>query len=367
MALFIGAISGTSVDSLDLAVIDSDRLDEILYFESVEFPRELRSDLLTLNRPGADEIRRMGLTHAKLGQFIGSAINGFIDKFDLDSKQVIAIGSHGQTIRHHTDADPAFTVQIGDGNRIAEQTGIQTITNFRDRDIAAGGEGAPLVPIYHDVLFRCGKHSRVIVNIGGIANITLLPAAQEKPVSGHDTGPGNALLDAWIQHHKGVSYDPDGSWGRKGSLHKPLLNALLDDEWFDRPPPKSTGKELFNLDYIRSALNRSASNSIDTEDVQATLVDFTAKTIADAVQETKAREVIICGGGRHNQHVLRRLRARLANSTVVVCEELGIDGDSIEAAAFAYLAYCLVTSKPGNLPSVTGARGPRLLGVIHPA
>ena len=368
---FVGAISGTSVDGLDLAVISSpDDVDQPLRINaslSVELPPHLRGELTALAQPGADEVRRAGLASAQLGDFIGTAIVDFLRDCALTPADIEGIGSHGQTIRHHPEASPAFSVQIGDGSRIAETTGIDTITDFRARDIAAGGEGAPLVPRFHEEMFRSTQTDRVLLNLGGIANISVL--ARDRPsVFGFDTGPANALMDCWIDLQRGQAYDDDGAWAASGTCNSALLEALMNDSYLDRPPPKSTGKERYNLAFIETALARVV-DAIAEQDVQATLCEFTAASVANAITQwaTQAGEVVVCGGGRRNGHLMSCLRALLPAHGVVIAEDIGVDGDGLEAAAFAWLAKCFIDRIPGNAPDATGARGPRILGCLYPA
>ncbi|MEP1596358.1 MAG: anhydro-N-acetylmuramic acid kinase, partial [Halieaceae bacterium] len=286
-------------------------------------------------------------------------------------EEIRAIGSHGQTIRHrpasagHSPAS-AFTLQIGDPNSIAELTGITTVADFRRRDVAAGGEGAPLAPAFHAAAFSTPTEPRAIVNIGGIANATLLQG--EELLAGFDTGPGNTLLDQWIQQHQGQSYDRDGNWSSEGEIIPALREQLLSDPYFDRTGPRSTGKEYFNLQWLERALTPLPEQP-SNRDVQATLADVTAQSIADGITSTgfAPAAVYICGGGACNTDLMRRLYQKLAPARLETTEVLGIEPEWVEAAAFAWLAHQAVTGKPGNAPAVTGAEGPRVLGGIYPA
>jgi len=292
----------------------------------------------------------------------------------VDARDVVAIGSHGQTIRHRPagaayDGQHPFTWQIGDGNVIAERTGITTVADFRRRDVAAGGHGAPLLPALHAALLRSPDESRAVLNLGGIANLTLLPrASQDSPgdVRGFDTGPANALLDAWCERHTGARFDADGAFAARGRVDDGLLAQLLADHWFAQPPPKSTGREQFHLDWLQARLGQA---SRAPEDVQATLLELTAATIADALRATQpgTTRVLACGGGVHNPRLLERIAARLPGVVVESTAVHGVDPDFVEAMGFAWLARQTLASRPGNLPSVTGARAPRVLGAIHPA
>lgn len=360
---FIGTITGTSVDGLDLALIEVGARIRFVDAETRPLPDALRGLLLALGQPGADDLDRIGSADAALGGFIGSAINSFLVDRQLTAADIRAIGSHGQTIRHRPDAEHPFTWQIGDPNRIAELTGITTVADFRRRDMAAGGQGAPLVPIFHECLFRSPDECRVIVNIGGISNLTVLPAGPEAPIGGFDTGPGNALLDAWCGRHQGRSFDENGRWAGSGNLLQPLLDTLLADAFLSRSPPKSTGREVFNLPWLEPHLPAEA----DPADVQRTLAEYTARTITDAVRRwsADAARLIVCGGGRLNSLLMTRLQA-LSPVPVETSEAHGYDGDAMEAAAFAWLAHRRLTGEPGNAQKVTGAEGPRVLGAVYP-
>lgn len=356
--LFIGAISGTSVDGLDLAMIDVEpRVPRIVDATTEPIPDPLADSLRSLVLPASDDLNRMARADAELGELIGRSARAF-----AGSRQVRAIGSHGQTIRHEPRKTPAWTVQIGDPHRIAELSGLDTVADFRRRDLAAGGEGAPLVPPFHEALFKPSRGARVVVNIGGISNMTIL--APELTI-GFDTGPGNALLDAWIREHRGLAFDRGGAWSASGTVISRLLTDLEQDGFVRAPPPKSTGKDLYNLDYLRLRLQGSE----DPADVQATLAEFTASSISRAV-ETWApsnADVVVCGGGRLNDDLMDRLGRHLIKRDVMQTETLGFDGDAIEAAAFAWLAHRFLEGLPGNSPAVTGAAGPRVLGALYPA
>ena len=356
--LFIGAISGTSIDGLDLAMIDVEpRVPRIIDAATEPIPDPLANSLRSLVLPAGEDLNRMARADAELGEFIGRSVRAF-----AGSRRVRAIGSHGQTIRHEPRKAPAWTMQIGDPHRIAEFSGLDTVADFRRRDVAAGGEGAPLVPPFHEALFKPSRGARVVVNIGGISNITIL--APELTI-GFDTGPGNALLDAWIRERRGLAFDRDGAWSSTGTVIPRLLTDLEQDGFVRAPPPKSTGKDLYNLDYVRLRLQGSE----DAADVQATLAEFTASSISWAV-ETWApsdADIVVCGGGRLNGDLMDRLDRRLIERDVMPTETLGFDGDAIEAAAFAWLAHRFLEGLPGNSPAVTGAAGRRVLGALYPA
>lgn len=364
--LFVGVMTGTSVDGLDLALLDLPNDLKPQAARTSPFPPSLRERLVTLTSPEDDEIVRMGEAHVQLGHFIAATCLDFISELGIDANEIRAIGNHGQTIRHHPNANFPFSVQIGNGHVIAEKTGIDVVADFRGRDIAAGGQGAPLVPAYHDALFGVDELSRVIVNIGGIANVTIL-SQEDRSYKGFDTGPGNALLDAWIQECRNKPYDAQGAWAKSGEIHDPLLEQLLSDPYYQEIPPKSTGKEHFNLPYVRGYI--ADYSNIAPEDVQATLVELTTRTITSAIDQHAATctEVVVCGGGRLNDYLMYRLKALNPKRVIQPSESLGIDGDAIEAAAFAYLAWQFIERLPGNQPNVTGADGLRVLGCLYPA
>lgn len=359
---YLGTITGTSVDGLDLALLDLSEGIRFIAGDTESFPADLREKLLDLNQPGNDDLDRIGEMDAALGQFIGESINRFIDNQGIAHGDVAAIGSHGQTVRHRPDLENPFTWQIGDPNRIAEVTGITTVADFRRRDMAAGGQGAPLVPPFHEALFRSREESRVAANIGGIGNITVLPKDPALPITGFDTGPGNCLLDAWCAVHTGRPFDQDGNWARSGSVTDDLLQALRWDPYLARPPPKSTGREYFNLAWLDQY--RTAERA---EDIQRTLLEFTAVTILDAIEEwaNPCERLIVCGGGRRNEFLMERLE-HLGSMPVETSETHGFDGDAMEAAAFAWLAARRLAGRPGNAAAVTGARGSRILGAVFP-
>jgi anhydro-N-acetylmuramic acid kinase len=290
---------------------------------------------------------------------------------DVSPDKVSAIGSHGQTIRHEPRAPFPYSLQIGNPNVIAEITGITTVADFRRYDIAAGGEGAPLVPAFHNEVFRSPDHDRVVVNIGGIANITLLPGDRNSPVLGFDTGPGNVLMDGWCERHLGAVFDNDGQWCASGNIHAGLLDALSTHSYFDLEPPKSTGREDFNLQWLDTILRETALSPAP-QDVQATLCELTAWSISKAIHTyaSRAREVLVCGGGAHNRILMQSLKVHLQDIALHSTEQFGIPPDWVESAAFAWIAKQTLSGRPGNLPSVTGAKYSVVLGGIyqrHPA
>lgn len=283
---------------------------------------------------------------------------------NLQPSQIRAIGSHGQTIRHRPDSKYPFSTQIGNSSLIAEITGIATVSDFRARDIAAGGQGAPLVPAFHRWLFYSATRSRAVINIGGIANVTHIPTTGI--VTGFDTGPGNTLLDQWILRHKNKNYDQNGSWARDGVISKPLLTKLLQDPYFARPHPKSTGFEYFNMAWLEHGLSELPTD-IAPQDVQATLVELTAISIVEGIRDVSAKidEIIVCGGGSHNTAIMDALRRHANHSVVDTTGALGLNPDWVEACAFAWLAHCRLENIPGNIPSVTGAKHTTILGGIY--
>lgn len=366
--LFIGLMSGTSLDGIDAVLADfSTTSPRILAAHTFPLPTTLRSELLALCQPGLNEVERLGRADRALAIAFAAAANQILQASGVAAGAIRAIGSHGQTIRHRPNPGaegPAFTLQIGDPNTIAELTGITTIADFRRRDIAAGGQGAPLVPAFHNAIFGAPA-GRVIVNIGGMANITALPPQQS--ISGFDTGPGNALLDSWIDRHQSLHYDRDGTWASSGNVQPKLLERFLADPFFSAPAPKSTGREHFNLDWLDQHLSQLPQ--LAPADVQATLAELTAASIADAIAllPFNVAEVFACGGGAFNGDLMQRLQRRLPKSRVGDTGELGIAPEWVEAAAFAWLARATLAGLPGNEPAVTGAEGYRVLGGIFPA
>ncbi len=357
-------MSGTSLDGVDavLAEIDTTGQIRLLNTHYLPYPDSLRDRLLALHAPQPDEIHLAALAGNDLARLYAEAVGALLN--DTDARTVRAIGCHGQTLRHRP-AD-GYTLQIGNASLLAELSGIPVVADFRSRDIAAGGQGAPLVPAFHaQVLGRPDIH-RVIANIGGIANITDLPVSGA--VRGWDTGPGNMLMDGWIQRHRGERYDRDGAWAATGSVHARLLDAMLSHPYLDAPPPKSAGREQFNLDWLASLL-ASPGEAVSPADVQATLLELTAASLCDAIAREccSAQEVYVCGGGAHNGTLMQRIRTRLPGIRVETTSVASINPDWVEALAFAWLARQTMHRAPGNLPSVTGAGGPRVLGAIYPA
>lgn len=361
---YIGLMSGTSLDGVDAVLAEIDPAGQIRLIRSHYLPYadSLRAQLLALHTPQPDEIHLAAVTANELARLYAEAVRALLDGIAPDS--VRAIGCHGQTLRHRP-AD-GYTLQIGNAALLAELTGIAVVADFRSRDIAAGGQGAPLVPAFHAQALQHPEIHRVIANIGGIANITDL--AMDGTVRGWDTGPGNMLMDAWIKRHSGANYDRDGTWAASGTPHPDLLQALASHPYLKLSPPKSAGREQFNLDGLDATLN-TLKQTIAPVDVQATLLDFTAMSLCDAVSRecSGAQELYVCGGGAHNSALMQRINALLPNLRVMTTAALGIDPDWVEALAFAWLARQTLHHAPGNLPAVTGARGERILGAIYPA
>ena len=362
--LYVGLMSGTSLDGVDaaLARIGRSGTVELIHTHYLPYPGNLREQLLGLHTPQNNEIHLAARAANQLAQLYAEAVKAVL--VQTPASRVRAIACHGQTVRHC----PAegYTLQIGNAALLAELTGMAVVSDFRSRDIAAGGQGAPLVPAFHARMLSHPAVHRVIANIGGIANITDLPP--NNTVRGWDTGPGNMLLDAWIKRHHGATFDRDGAWAATGTVDPGLLAALLAHAYLPLPPPKSAGREQFNLAWLDAVL-ASMRSTPAPEDVQATLVEFTAVSLCDAVTREcgGAQALYVCGGGAHNDLLMQRIHAHLPTLQVATTAQLGIDPDWVEALAFAWLARQVLNGEPGNLPAVTGARGPRTLGAIYPA
>lgn len=367
--LYIGLMSGTSLDAIDTTLVDfSADKPRLLAAHNDPLPADLRKTLLALNRPAAGEIARMAQADVELGRHLAQAVTKLLALHNIDKSEIRAIGSHGQTLRHNPDANLPYTLQIGDPNTIAELTGITTVADFRRRDLAASGQGAPLMPAFHAAYLRVNDVSRVIVNIGGMANITLLPANPNKTVTGFDTGPGNVLMDGWYQRHQKGSYDKGGQWAASGKIEQAFLQRMQRDKFFRLAPPKSTGRDHFDMRWLDRLIKRHGKR-MQRKHVQASLCELTAWSIATAINEhaADAHDVIVCGGGVHNTALMFRLQALLDGRQVLSSEDFDIDPDYMEAMGFAWLAKQTLGGKPGNLPSVTGATHPVVLGGIYPA
>ena len=361
---FVGLMSGTSIDSID-AVITKFEQNEIKVIASGNFPIPLNihQEILSLCAPGENEINRMGILDNQLGALFAEACNQLLSDTQMNAEQIAAIGSHGQTIRHMPNSSHPFTLQIGNPALIAELTNITTIADFRRADIAAGGQGAPLVPAFHQAIFSNPKTNRVIVNIGGMANITVLNG--DNPI-GFDTGPGNVLLNAWIVKNKNHSYDHNGEWSASHIVDMDLLTQMIGDSYFHAAPPKSTGREYFNLTWLEENIKKT-DKAISAGDIQSTLCELSALSICNAINESASNidEIIVCGGGVHNQDLLKRIKS-ISSKKVLSTMQLGIDPDYVEATAFAWLARQALHNIPANMPSVTGASHHKVLGAIYP-
>ncbi len=368
-ALFIGLMSGTSMDGIDAALVAfGDHECDVLSVCAVAYLDELRTALLGASRKPAEcTIDLIGQLDQWVGECFRDAALQLIAESNYNAASITAIGSHGQTLRHQPRAARPFSMQIGDANVIATGTGITTVADFRRRDIAAGGEGAPLTPAFHRWLFANDRKNRAVLNIGGIANVTMLHAAS-KTVIGFDTGPGNTLLDGWARQHLEKPFDKGGDWAREGSVNELLLGQMLADLYFDQVPPKSTGFEYFNGAWVRSKMASLGEDPVSAVDVQSTLAELTARTIATSILgfAPDIDDVLVCGGGVHNTDMMQRLRSYLAGVDVASTEGFGLHPDWVEAAAFAWLAKRCLEGRTGNLPEVTGATRHEVLGAIFP-
>lgn len=369
MPLFLGLISGTSADGIDVALVRFEPTLALVAARTYAYPGELRTRALALMHADSLPIDDFGQLDAEIGEAFAAAALKLLREAGVDPAAVTAIGSHGQTVRHRPWIAHPFTLQIGDPNRIAERTGIATVADFRRRDIAAGGQGAPLVCALHAALFASATEARAILNLGGIANFTLLQDGQ--PVRGFDTGPASCLLDAWALRHLGQAYDRDGEFAAGGDVSAALLAELLADGYFARPLPKSTGREHFHIGWLDRHLARHPT--LAPADVQATLLECSAHSIAEALARhaPMTRRVIACGGGVHNARLMQRLAAALAEQLKQPCAlettaAHGLDPDFVEATAFAWLARQTLAGLPGNCVEVTGACGSRVLGAVYP-
>jgi anhydro-N-acetylmuramic acid kinase len=365
MGLYVGLMSGTSMDAIDAALIDFEtEPPRILATSATPFAPELKRRITALmENPERASLDDVGQVDVAVAAAFAGAVAALLGASGTAPDEVSAIGSHGQTLRHRIDLPTPFTWQIGDPNTLAEVTGITVVADFRRRDVAAGGQGAPLVPVFHDQAFRSPAEDRAIVNVGGIANLTVL--VRGSPVLGFDTGPGNRLLDAWIHASRGLDFDRDGAWAASGSSDAGLLARLLEEPYLRAAAPKSTGRELFNLDWLQAIL---AGRRCDPKDVQATLLEYTAQTIAAAVRaHAPGAAIYVCGGGAHNPRLLQALAHHVEPARVSTTAELGLDPDYVEAIAFAWFARRTLAGATSSVPSVTGARGPRILGGIFPS
>lgn len=366
--LFLGLMCGTSVDSVDAALVDFGGSSfELLATHSGVIPSSLRQAIFALCESGPDEIERMGVVDRQVARLFAQTALELLNNANIGSEDVTAIGSHGQTIRHrplNASRATAFTLQIGDPSTIAELTGITTVADFRRRDIAAGGQGAPLVPPFHQASFAKQGKNVAIINIGGMANVSLLHSSGE--LSGFDTGPGNVLMDAWIKQQLGRDYDADGGWGSSGQCIPELMDQLLRHPFLALTPPKSTGREEFNLDWLNDQLAQLGGDYPDA-DIQATLAAFTVASISDALAGQDLAEVLVCGGGALNPQLMGGLAGAMSPIAVKSTQSAGLDPEWVEACAFAWLARQTLKGFTGNAPGVTGASAARILGGIYQA
>lgn len=362
--LFIGLMSGTSLDGVDAVLLRFEPELSVEFARTYDLPDALVKNLLALSQTDAQiHLDDAGRLDTELGQCFANVVLQCLRDANLTADAVTAIGSHGQTLRHAPHGEHPFTLQLGDAHIIAEQCGIDTVADFRRRDVAAGGQGAPLVPAFHAAIFSNAGEARAVLNMGGIANLTLL--SRDGSVRGFDTGPGNGLMDAWCRQHRNKSFDAHGEFAASGTVHAELLQRCLADAWFKLAPPKSTGRDQFNLVWLQAKMQ---GLDISPADVQATLAALTAHTIADALQSEmpSCQRVLVCGGGSHNPVLMQQLGDLLASIQIDTTAAHGLDPDYVEAAAFAWLAKENLAGRAGNLPAVTGARGLRVLGVLYP-
>lgn len=370
--LYIGLMSGTSADGVDAVLVDFNKPEPKLVAKlGTVFPRKLRKRIHDLCEPSFNELDRAGVLDTQLGRFFSDAVLELLKAAKVSSTDVKAIGSHGQTLRHRppgSNSSYPFTWQVGDPNTIVSRTDITTVADFRRRDMALGGQGAPLVPAFHEAVFSHKEKTRAIVNIGGIANISWLTPNQE--TLGFDTGPGNNLMDLWICRHKNQTFDADGAWAQSGACNAELLAVALAHPYFTKKIPKSTGREDFNLAWLNQILV-SLSAEISPQDVQATLLMLTVESIAHhiecCIKDNALIEIYVCGGGALNEFLMVSLSQRLSQHTLTTTSALGLDPDWVEAVAFAWLAKQTIENLTGNLPSVTGASSASILGGIYPS
>src|SRR3990167_901413 len=358
---YVGLMSGTSMDAVDVALVSFSPL-QLIATHSEPIPFTLKHALLALNSSQENTLVSLGRADTLLGRLFAHSCLQLLKHSPLSPSEVRAIGSHGQTVYHAPHSDAPFTLQIGDPNIIASMTGITTVADFRRRDMALGGQAAPLTPAFHNFLLRHPQENRWILNIGGISNLTFLAADPHQPVVGFDTGPGNTLLDAWCYAHLKKPYDDAGQWSQSGHVYSPLLTACLEDPYFSLPPPKSTGREYFHLTWLTQKMN--AWPDLSPQDVQATLVELTAVSISRAIQSLPATpgSLWMCGGGIYNKALIERIMTLCHPHRIMYTDAVGIPPKWIEAVSFAWLAQQTLEGKPGNLPSVTGARALTILG-----
>lgn len=378
--LFVGIMSGTSLDGIDAALCSfnvgsfntgsfeqsafENGTCQLLDTHFLAYPDSLKTELLALHSPQHNELETASIVGCRLAHLYADAVKQLLEKTKLSATDISAIGCHGQTIRHCPDFSPefGFTLQIGNNALLAELTNITVVGDFRSRDIAAGGQGAPLVPAFHKAMFTSAEKNRAIINIGGIANVTYLP--KNGKVLGFDSGPGNMLLDSWAKFKIGKDYDKDGAWAATGEVQQTLLSNMLAEPYFALPPPKSTGRDLFNDHWLQQ---HQLYPNLLPQDMARTLVALTAQSIYEAIARMDVDEVYVCGGGAHNALLMNSLREMLGGKLLATTDALGVGVDWVEAVAFAWLAKQTLENKPSNLPEATGATGARVLGAIYPA
>jgi anhydro-N-acetylmuramic acid kinase len=371
VALYVGLMSGTSLDGVDAVLADfaanAAAKMKVIGHTHAPFDPALRAELLALNSPGNDELHRAALAANALTDTYAAVVERLFLGAGVSPVQVEALGAHGQTVRHRPGefGGTGYTLQLLNGALLAERTGVDVVCDFRSRDLAAGGQGAPLVPAFHAARFARADADVAVLNLGGIANLTLLPAGGV--VRGFDCGPGNALMDHWCSRHLGSAFDAGGAWAASGQVEPALLATLLSDPYFDREPPKSTGRDLFNVDWLSARLERHPGQT--AVDVMATLAEFTVRAALEGLQrfQPATQTLLVCGGGAFNKHLMNRLAALMPQAAVLSTAAAGVLPDQVEALAFAWLARAFNRREAGNLAAVTGAEGPRLLGALYPA
>ncbi len=362
--LYIGLLSGTSADGVDAGLFEFDSHNNITLLSSYHqpYPPEIRDAILRLSQPGDNEIDRMGALDIALGELFGRTALTVIEQENIRAENITAIGSHGQTIRHRPNQKYAFSLQIGDPNTIAQISGITTVADMRRMDMAAGGQGAPLAPAFHQAAFYSNDERRCIINIGGISNISVLHDEKTK-VIGYDTGPGNVLMDSWVNTHLHCNYDENGNWAKTGKINETLLKKLLSHPYLQKSFPKSTGREDFNRTWLDQILPEQETAA--PEDVQATLCEFTSLSLSQSIQQHEIDAAYICGGGAHNKTLMERINAHLPNIKINSTKALNIEPDWVEAGLFAWLAQQRINKKATDFTSVTGASKATTLGAIY--
>lgn len=359
---YIGLMSGTSADGIDLALVDfSSNQIKLVASDYQPYTTDVQEQITSLYNTGINEIDRLGELDIQLAHLFAKAINSFINKLNLTANDIVAIGNHGQTVRHRPSSPYPFTLQISCNQTLAVHTGIKVIGDFRRKDMALGGQGAPLVPAFHNALFSARDSDTVVVNIGGIANITFLPHAKTQQITGYDTGPGNALMDEWFQqHHSGKAYDENGDWARSGHCETELLVSMLEEPYFKQRGPKSTGREQFHLSWLKKKI---ANSTASPENIQATLAHLTAQSLANEIKQCcNQGKVYLAGGGYRNTYLVELIKDKLPNHQVSITNQLDIDPDSLEAQAFAWFAFAYEKKLFSNIPEVTGASSQTVLG-----